>query len=113
VADSTNGSAARASDTWKEIDRFNARMRHLHGVAASLLEDAEKVFAEVWEACQDPRTPEEIIDGVEPAEVGVPSCGWPEFLEKVHLLGHYLDHARRLLEGSLARAGDEDKGVEQ
>jgi hypothetical protein len=28
-----------------------------------------------------------------------PECGWPEFLEKMWLLRHYLDYAKRLSEG--------------
>lgn len=114
MSNSRNGSAAGvARDVRREIDRFNARMRHVHGVAASVLDEAEKVFAEIWQACQDPRTPEEIIDGVELQEDALPSCGWPEFLDKVHLLGHYLDYARRLMEGAIERPDGQDKGIEE
>jgi hypothetical protein len=28
-----------------------------------------------------------------------PKCGWPQFLEKMWLLRHYVDYAKRLSEG--------------
>jgi hypothetical protein len=28
-----------------------------------------------------------------------PKCGWPEFLEKMWVLRHYLDYAKRYSEG--------------
>ena len=84
-----------------EIDRANARIRHFRGVAAGVLIDAEKVWEEISCACQDPRTCEEILEGVEGPAERAPSCGWPEFMEKLHLLGHYIHYTRRLCDGSL------------
>jgi len=109
---SSGAAAGLAIDTRREMARFNARMRHFHGVAASVIGEAEELLSEIWEACQDPRTPEEIIDGVELGEDSLPECGWPELKEKLYLLGHYLDYAHRLLQGSVSEAGPEDKEVE-
>ena len=60
-----------------DIERFNARLRHFRGVAASVLTDAQMVWEEIWEACRDPRSCEEILEGVENAGGALPACGWP------------------------------------
>lgn len=85
----------------RDIERFNARLRHFRGVAASVLNDAEKVWEEIWEACRDSRSCEEIIEGIEEADGAIPVCGWSELREKLHLLGHYIRYTRRLCDGSL------------
>lgn len=85
----------------KDVERFNARLRHFRGVAASVLNDAQRVWEEVWDDCRDPRSCEEIIEGVEQAEGRMPACGWPELREKLHLLGHYIDYTKRLCDGSV------------
>jgi len=83
----------------RDIERFNARLRHFRGVAAGVLIDAEKVWEEICCACQDPRTCEEILEGV------------PEFMEKLHLLGHYIYYTRRLCDGSLDETASDEKEV--
>jgi hypothetical protein len=77
------------------------------------IREAEWLVAELWAACEDPRTPEEIIDGVELDESAVPSCGWPEFKEKLYLLGQCLDYAGRLLEGAVPEAFEAGGGEEE
>ena len=84
-----------------EVDRVNARIRHFRGVAAGVLVDAEKVWQEIFQACQDPRTCEEILEGADVPAGKAPSCGWPEFMEKLHLIGHYIHYTRKLCDGSL------------
>lgn len=81
----------------REMDRYNARLRHCASVTSGVLEQALKVWEEIWADCQDPRSPEEIIDGKPLAQGDLPVQGWPGFLERLHLLGHYLDYAQRLL----------------
>ncbi len=88
-------------ETRRQVDRFNARMRHFQGVAASVMDEAQNLMEEIWEQLSDPRTPEEIIDGVPLSDDALPVCGWPEFMEKLHLLRHYLDYTRRLCDGSV------------
>jgi hypothetical protein len=85
----------------REIERTNARMRHFRGVSASVMNDALKLWQEIWEACQDPRTEIEIIEGASERKGPIPACGWQEFREKLHLLGHYIDYTKRLCEGSI------------
>ena len=93
----------------REVERTNARMRHFRGVAASVMNDALKLWEEIWETCQDPRTCEEIIEGkIEPAGKA-PVCGWPEFMEKLNLLRHYIDYAKRLCEGLVDNPKDESE----
>ena len=94
-----------------EIDRVNARIRHFRGVAASVLIDAEKVWEEIFRTCQDPRTYEEILEGVEAPTERAPSCGWPEFMEKLHLLGHYVHYTKRLCDGSLDETASDEREV--
>jgi hypothetical protein len=93
------------------LDRFNARMRHFQGVAASVMAEANQVWEEILRELDDPRTPEEIIDGVPLSDGALPACGWAEFREKLHLLGHYLDYTRRLCDGSVYDESEEEKEV--
>jgi hypothetical protein len=85
----------------EEIERINARLRHFRGIAASVMNDALKVLREVWDSCEDPRTSQQILDGVPEPVARTPEGGWAEFFERLDLLGTYLDYARRLCEGSL------------
>jgi hypothetical protein len=88
---------------WKEIDLINARLRHFRGVAASELNNAMEIWREIWDVCQDPRSWEEILDGVPEPASRIPAGGWAAFHEKLHLLGTYIDHAKRLCEGSIEK----------
>lgn len=90
----------RDEDIKRDIDRANARLRHFRGVAASVLNDASTLWEETWEVCQDPRTCEEILEGIEEPAGQIPTCGWPEFRKKLDLLRHYIDYTKRLCEGS-------------
>ena len=95
----------------RDVERFNARLRHFRGVAASVLNDAQKVWEEIHQACQDPRTCEEIIAGIEEPTDKMPECGWPEFREKLHLLGHYIHYTKKLCDGSVDDLSNTGKGV--
>ena len=110
-----NGTAEAGNDlgleTRREVDRFNARMRHFQAVAASVMEEANALWSELWDDLQDPRTVEEILDGVPVSEGAFPAGGWPEFKEKLRLLGHYLDYTLRLCDGSLLKDLPEEKEV--
>lgn len=107
-----NGTAtALDEDARRELDRVNARMRHFQGVAASVMEEAQKLWLELWEELQDPRTPEEIIDGAPVSEGFPPVGGRPEFMEKLYLLGHYIDYTRRLCDGSISEESEREMEV--
>jgi hypothetical protein len=84
----------------REIERTNAKMRHFRGVAAGVLNDAFLLWEEIWEVCKDPRTCEEILEGLEEPADRLPACGWPEFRKKMDLLRHYIDYTKRLCDGS-------------
>jgi len=87
--------------TDEEIERINARLRHFRGVAAVVMHDALETLRDIWDSCQDPRSWQEILDGVPEPEARTPVGGWAAFHEKLQLLGTYLDYAKRLCEGSL------------
>lgn len=95
----------------KDMERVSARLRHFRGVAASVLNDAQRVCQELCHACRDPRTCEEILEGLEEPADMMPACGWPEFREKLHLLGHYIQYTRRLCDGSIDDPANRRKGV--
>lgn len=95
----------------REIERTNAKLRHFRGVAANVMNDALKIWQQMWDNCQDTRTCEEIIeDDCEPSDQ-IPMCGWQEFREKLHLLGHYLDYTQRLCEGSIDKISKDESEV--
>ena len=73
------------------------RLRHLRNVTSSLMDNALNVWAELWQEFD-----ERVVFGVavlpQAKEGFKPECGWPEFLERMWLLRHYLDFAKRLSE---------------
>ena len=74
------------------------RLRHFRNILASVLGDAQDTWGDIWEALQG-----QVTEGVmvlPEAEKGrfIPKCGWPEFLEKMWILKHYLDYAKRFCE---------------
>jgi hypothetical protein len=83
------------------IDRANARMRHFRSVAASLMRDALTLWEDIWIACEDPRSVDEILEGVPPPRQRMPACGWEELRNKLHELRHYIDQAKRFCDGSV------------
>jgi len=74
------------------------RFRHFRRVMESLLQDAQDTWGDIWQELQG-----ELVEGaaVHPhAKEGFqPRCGWPEFLERMWILKHYLDHAKRFSQG--------------
>jgi len=73
-------------------------LEHLLKVSASVAQDADKVWAEMWGELKQIATGSGMI--VPEAKQGfVPACGWPEFLEKFWLLKHYLDSIQRICDG--------------
>jgi len=72
-----------------------AELKHFRNVTGSVTQDALNVWAEIWGELQ-----EGVHSGVtiapEANEGFKPSCGWPEFMEKMWLLRHYLDFMARM-----------------
>lgn len=102
-------SVSQEEATSREIERVNARLRHFRGIAAGVMKDAVEIWRQIWELLQDQRSCEEILDGHGPAE----GCPPPEdkslLLEKLHLLGIYLEYARKLCDGSIGNESPEEE----
>jgi hypothetical protein len=73
-------------------------LRHFRNVTRSMLEDSLRIWADLYAEFDGRVTYGSMITA--DAKKGFkPACGWPEFLEKMRRLEHYLDHARRICEG--------------
>ena len=70
-------------------------LEHLLKVAASVCQDANNAWADVWHELKSCATPAGLVTA-EAQKGFVPACGWPEFLEKVWLIKYYLDSAQRV-----------------
>jgi hypothetical protein len=70
-------------------------LEHLLKVAASVTGDANRAWADIWGELKRMTTPGGMIRP-EAKQGFVPTCGWPEFLEKLWLLKHYLDSVQRI-----------------
>jgi len=70
-------------------------LEHLLRVAGSVAQDANRTWADIWGDLKRCTT---LNGAITPeAEKGfVPSCGWPEFLERFWLLKHYIDSIGRV-----------------
>ena len=76
------------------------KLKHFRNVTGVVLQDAQDTWTELWRELQG-----EVVDGVmilPDAEKGFkPKCGWPELLEKMWLLKHKLDYAKRFCDGTM------------
>lgn len=69
-------------------------LQHFKNVTGSVMQDALNVWADLCGELQGSITCGVMV--LPGAENGFkPSCGWPEFLEKMWLLKHYLDFTKR------------------
>lgn len=69
-------------------------LQHFKNVTGSVMQDALNVWADLCGELQGSITCGVMV--LPEAENGFkPSCGWPEFLEKMWLLKHYLDFTKR------------------
>lgn len=73
------------------------KFKHFCNIMGVVLGEAQDTWGDLWNELQG-----EVTDGVlilpEAGAGFVPRCGWPEFLEKMWLLKHYLDHAKKFSE---------------
>lgn len=70
------------------------KIRHYQNVTEAVLDDALNTWSEIWREFQGTVTDASLV--LPEAEKGFkPECGWSEFLEKIWLLKHYLDYARK------------------
>jgi len=72
-----------------------SQAEHLLKVAESVNQDAANTWAELWAQFKPHVTPGGMVTA-EMQKGFVPACGWPEFLEKMWLLKHYLDSVGRI-----------------
>lgn len=70
---------------------------HLLKAAGSVSQDASQAWADIWGQCKELATGDGMVVA-EAQESFVPPCGWPEFLERLWLLKHYLDSLQRICE---------------
>jgi hypothetical protein len=71
---------------------------HFRNVNAALLQDALNTWGDIWEQFQGSLT-NGVMIVPEVEKSFEPEWGWPEFLEKMWLLRHYIDQAKRICEG--------------
>lgn len=82
--------------TVRKLVTGEERLRHFKAVVSSMNKEAKSVWTEIFDELKCVATPGNMIisDVVKPNFT--PACGWPEFMEKIWLLKHYLDHTGRL-----------------
>ncbi|TET32844.1 MAG: hypothetical protein E3J72_18615 [Planctomycetota bacterium] len=67
-------------------------------VSGVVLKDAIETWSGLWEELRDSVNQKgQITTGKKVSFT--PSCGWAELLERMWLLGHYLDYMKRLIDG--------------
>ena len=76
-------------------ERRAKKFEHLLKVATNTNQDAGKAWAALWAEFK-PLVGNNGMVMPEAQEGFVPACGWPEFLEKLWLLKHYLDSTHRI-----------------
>jgi len=74
--------------------RAMIELEHLLKVAGSVTADADATWSEVWTELKKFSSTDG--NGQKTEEGFTPSCGWPEFLEKVWELKYYLDSIQRI-----------------
>jgi len=74
-------------------------LKNFRYVVANVNGEAQKVWADLWDELRKGVTPGGIVLP-EMSKGFTPSCGWPEFLERMHLLKHYLDYIHRFCDAS-------------
>jgi hypothetical protein len=88
-------SSRREQLNMRQPSELPNRFQHLLKVAGSVNADAQQVWAQLWSEIK----PQVTAAGapMPSLEKGfVPACGWPEFLERMWLLKHYLDSVHRI-----------------
>ncbi|RJP64531.1 MAG: hypothetical protein C4532_19065 [Candidatus Abyssobacteria bacterium SURF_17] len=70
------------------------KLRHFRNVSGSMLQSALDTWGDIWNEFQGTITHGFLV--TPESEHGfTPECGWPEFLEKMWLMKHYLDCTKR------------------
>lgn len=69
-------------------------LQNFRYVVASVNDSALAVWADLWNELRGSVATNGVVTP-EMAEGYKPACGWPDFLEKLWLLKHYLDYIHR------------------
>ncbi len=71
-----------------------AELAHFRGVTGNVVQDALNVWAELWGELEGVVVSGAVVDPEAPGGFQ-PSCGWPEFLEKMWVLRGHLEFLAR------------------
>jgi hypothetical protein len=71
-----------------------AELAHFRSVTGNVVQDALSVWADLWGELEGAVVSGAVIDS-EAQEGLQPSCGWPEFLEKMWVLRGHLEFVAR------------------
>ena len=93
---SSPNQTARNTARSADADRF--------AVAAGVINSAQRSWANIWAQLKPGVTPAGLVTPQMESNFR-PACGWPEFLEELWLLKHYLDYTIRLCEKSASKVG--------
>lgn len=95
------------TQTVAQVPSPQSELKHFQNVVGNVTQDALNTWAEIWGELQQGvhagvEIAPEVNEGAATSETELsagepfkPSCGWPEFMEKVWLLRHYLDFLAR------------------
>lgn len=85
---------------------FKNELQNFKNINSSLIQDALNVWSDLWAELDSTRQKSTLdrddyiasdnVVKTDNVEVFEPSCGWPEFLEKMWTLRNHLDFAKRL-----------------
>ncbi len=89
---------------FQEVLKPNGRsaeraLKNFRYVVGAVDDDALRAWEDLWNELRQGVTPGGMVLP-EMAKGFVPTCGWPEFLEKFFLLKHYLDYIQRFCDPS-------------
>jgi len=74
-------------------------LKNFRYVVSSVNGEAQQVWADLWNELREGVTPGGMVLP-QMSKGFVPPGGWPEFLEKMWLLKHYLDYIHRFCDAS-------------
>jgi hypothetical protein len=83
----------------EQVGSPEEKLRGYKRVVDSMMRDALRAWTEIWEEFQDTVVTRSGFVLPEAEKGFRPSCGWPEFMERMWLLKHQLDFTERLCRG--------------
>jgi hypothetical protein len=77
-----------------QVSSPQTELKHFRNVTSSVMQDALNVWADIWGEFQD-NVPCGLAVPPEAEKEFKPSCGWPDFFERMWLLRHHLEFMAR------------------